>query len=510
MSIPKEPRQQMINVMYLVLIALLAMNVSAEILNAFRLLRGGIDNSNASIQQKISGTMAAFDKKVKKEKRGEEYLAAANRAGDVTGKFIAFIDSIDNTLTENVGLDPETGELKAADDQDTPTRLFIDEGLGQELENRILSTRQEYLGLLKKPDDKKTIESGMTLQIDSLPDDTNKKNWAEYIFFHMPAEAVRTLLTKFKNDAIASEAAVVDLLFGKVGEKTILYDKFAAAVIPNSTYLFAGEKFEAKIYLAATSSMAKPTITVGGRNLPLDKDGYAVYNETAGSPGEKTINGTISTKTGTGQLKSYKFTQKYTVANPPDHQAVVSADKMNVFYIGVDNPVTGSITGIRTDKIKGSMTGGTLSGSGGKYTVRVSQPGAAKVTLSGPRADGKGTYSGGVDFRVKRIPDPDPEVGGKQGGSMGTGEIKAQMGVVAKLHNFDFDARFDVVGFEMTLAERGEDLQLCVNSGAKFNGQCQNLINRAKVGSIYYFDNIRAKGPDGTTRKLPTISFKVK
>ena len=92
---------------------------------------------------------------------------------------------------------------------------------------------------------------------------------------------------------------------------------------------------------------------------------------------------------------------------------------------------------------------------------------------------------------------------------MGTGEFKAQQAVFAMLHDFDFDARFNVMGYEMTLAERGQDLQICTNRGGKFEGRCKELKNKAAVGSIYYFDNIKAKGPDGSSRTLPTISFKI-
>lgn len=509
MSIPKEPRQQMINIMYLVLIALLAMNVSGEILNAFKLLRKGIDNSNLSIKQKVDNTMVAFAAKVKKEKRGAEFLTSAEKARKISTEFQTFVDSVDQVLLEQSGIDEATGELLKADDQDTPTRIFVEEGLGDKVEKMINGTRAKFLTLFKDPKDREAILSSMTLQTDSIPADSEKKNWAEYTFYHMPSTAVRTLLTKYKNDAIASEAAIVDNFFGRVGEKTILYDKFKAAVIPNSTYLLQGEKFEAEIYLAASSSMSRPKISVGGRALSVDGDGMAKYTATASGVGEKNFSGTITTKDSYGKSKSYKFSQKYTVATPPKPAAVVSADKMNVFYIGVPNPVSASISGIRDDKVKATMTGGTITKAGaGKYTVKVTKPGKAKITVSGPTKNGN--FSDSKDFRVKRIPDPVPELGGKQGGSLGTGEMKAQLGIIAKLKNFDFDARFKVVGFEMTLAERGQDLLTAVNSGAKFSGQAQNLINRAKVGSIYYFDNIRAKGPDGTTRKLPTISFKIK
>lgn len=512
MSIPKEPRQQMINIMYLVLTAMLALNVSAEILNAFRILKRGIDNSNLSIGEKIDNTMGAFQKKVEKEKRGGDYLAAAKQAQTYSAEFQTYIDGLDKKLMDAVGTDPEIGDLKVPGDQDTPTRLFVDQGLGKELFGKIEEYRNKFAGLLKDPAERQAILSSVPLKTDSIPSTSDKKTWEDYTFHQMPAQAVRTLLTKFKNDGIATEATVVDKLFEKVGEKTILYDKFQAAVIPNSTYLLVGETFEAKIYLAASSSMARPTIAVGGRVLSLDADGMAKFSMTAGSPGEQSISGTVSTTTSTGEKKTYPFTQKFTVATRPDHVPVVSADKMNVFYIGVDNPITCSITGIRADLLNASISGGggnAQSKGAGAYVVRVTSPGKATVNLSGKDKEGK-VVSGSKEFRVKYIPDPTPVIAGKNGGAMGTGEWKAQLGVVAELKDFDFDAKFNVTGFDMTLSQKNADLQTCQNSGAKFNGSCATLQQQAKVNSVYYLDNIKATGPDGRSRNLGTIAFKIK
>lgn len=515
MSIPKEPRQQMINIMYLVLTALLALNVSAEILNAFRLLKRGIDSSNMSIADKINNTMMSFEAKVKKENRGQEYLAAAGEARKLSAEFGAYIDGLDTKLMTAVGVDTAKNDLKRADDQDTPTRLFVEEEkLGYELQEKVGQYREKFVNLFKDKVDRDAINATLPLQIDmdtAAMLKSGKKDWPTYTFYQMPAQAVRTLLSKFKNDGVSSEAAVVDKLFSKVGEVTILYDKFKAAVIPNSTYLIQGETFEADIYLAASSSMARPVITVGGSTLPLDADGMAKYKATASGVGEQTISGTVSTVTSTGERKTYPFTQKYTVATRADLVLTVSPDKMNVFYIGVDNPVTVAVSGVRDDKLRASMTGGTLTKASGpgKYTVRVSAPGEANISVTAETKEGAKTL-GPYKFRVKRIPDPRPEVGGKPGGKMGTGEWKAQGGVIAKLYDFDFDARFDVLGFEMTLSEKGQDLKTCTNGGPSFTGQCAALVSQAKVGSIYYLDNIKAKGPDGSVRTLPTISFQIR
>jgi len=511
MSIPKEPRQQMINIMYLVLIALLALNVSAEILNAFKMLRKGIEGSQFSLSEKINNTMASFEAKVKKEGRGQEYLTAAGKAREISAEFVAYMDSVDADLFAAVGEHPEQpGELLKSDDQDTPTRIFVDEGKGVELEAKINETRDKFLSLFKDKAEREGVANVMTLKVDSIPPESDKKTWAEYTFFHMPAEAVRTLISKFKNDAVAAEATVIDELYGKVGEKTVIFDKYKAAIVPNSRKFIQGEQLEVEVFLAASSSKDRPSITAGGQSLPLNAEGVGTYKKTVNSVGDFTLNVSVSSKDTKGQMKTYKNSMKYSVVSPADHAPIVSADKMNVFYIGVPNPITCGITGIRPDKVNVNVSGGTASrgGGAGKYSVTVSRPGKATVSLSGTNSQGK-TVNGSKEFRVKRIPDPVPEIGGKSGGKMGTGEWKAQLGVAAILKDFDFDAKFLVQGFEMTLSQRGEDLQICTNGGSKFKGQCKALQSKAKVGDIYFIDNIRAKGPDGTTRKLPTISFKI-
>lgn len=512
MSIPKEPRQQMINIMYLVLIALLALNVSAEILNAFKLLRNGLQASERALDEKIDNTLAAFQAKVEKEKRGQEFLDAALKAQAISNQFQTYIDTLDQRLVNAVGLDVETGELAKKDDLDTPNRMFVEEGLAMQLHDTIQAYRQKFLSVLTDTADIRAVQGGITLKVEDIPEEVKESageaNWGTYTFSSIPALAVRTLLTKYKGDAVTSEAAIVDHLFSKVGEETILFDKFRVAAIPNSTKLITGEDFEAKIYLAASSSMSRPQISAGGRGLPLDADGMATYKAKASSVGKQTLNISITTKDSYGKTKTYTDKVEYEVVNPPDHVAVVSADKMNVFYIGVDNPVSASITGIRKDQTKVSMTGGTITGNGGSYIVRVNSPGDATVNVSGPKATG-GTYNGSVKFRIKRIPDPIAKLGNKAGGAMGSGEMRAQRGVLAILENFDFEARFDVLGFEMTYAKPRQDLQVITNQGPTFGGSAQGMIKQASVGDIYYFDNIRVKGPDGTTRKLPTMSFKI-
>lgn len=194
-----------------------------------------------------------------------------------------------------------------------------------------------------------------------------------------------------------------------------------------------------------------------------------------------------------------------------DHVPSISADKMNVFYIGVDNPITCSITGIRADSLKMSISGndsGIRNYGDGSAIVRVTSPNKVTVNLVATDRDGK-KVSGEKEFRVKYIPDPLPKLGGKNGGTMGVGEFKAQLGLVADLPEFDFYAKFLVVSFDLTVLHENATIQTCTNSGAKFNGACATLIDQAKPNSVYLFSNIKVIGPDGRTRQLGTIGFTI-
>jgi hypothetical protein len=188
---------------------------------------------------------------------------------------------------------------------------------------------------------------------------------------------------------------------------------------------------------------------------------------------------------------------------------------MNVFYIGVDNPVSVSASGVPPNAVSASMSGGggTMSpgASKGNYTVRVTSvtPKDAPATINvSADIDGKQVNMGKFPFRVKKIPDPVPRVGTKSGGGMKTGEWKAQGGVMAILENFEFDARFEVVGFTVGYTAKRADYTEANVTGARW-GAAQPLIDKAKPGDQYFIDNIKAKGPDGSIRSLPTISFKI-
>jgi len=220
-------------------------------------------------------------------------------------------------------------------------------------------------------------------------------------------------------------------------------------------------------------------------------------------------------------MQSYKKKFEYKVVPPftQEYKGIVSPTKMNVFYIGVDNPIECGISGIDGSTIKASIAGlgGTIQPQGnGKFVVRVKDRSTkskkVKITITGPKPKydrAGGDYTETMEFRAKYIPNPIPEIAGKNGGKMQNGEFKVQKGIVAKLYDFDFDAKFEVVSCQIVYAPKRDDLQEVTSRGPLFSGDAKALMSQAKPGDRYFFDNITVIGPDKIERDLGTIAFSI-
>lgn len=513
MAIPKENRQQMINMMYLVLTALLALNVSAEILNAFKVMNKSLENSKTIADSNIQATFQAFaDKKIKEPANMDvvKYEQEAQQVKTEIDNLLSYISGVKQEIVKRAnGPDTEDpdGILSKKDDLEIANAYIVGEGKGEgyKIKSKIDEAYNKLMSFVNEEDKKKMTEIiGLNTKADKKDGD-----WVRERYYQMPAIAVYSMLTKLEVDAKNAENQMMAYLYSKIGSmkdlkpKEIVLDEFSAQIASPSAYVLQGEPFKAYVSLAAGSSESSVSITVNGRSVPV-KNGVGEFTVGTGSVGEFPVNGVVTVKNNrTGAVSTFKTPDfKYTVAPP---FASVAADKMNVFYIGVENPITVSAAGVSPQKLQvGLSGGGTLSGSGGKYTVKVTQQGKVQVNVS---ANGK-TYANS-EFRVKMIPDPQAEVGNKPGGRMPSAQFKAQNGLIAALKNFDFDARFNVLSFQLFYQPRMADPAIIPNNGPTFNGAAEQAINKAKPGDVFYFEEIKVQGPDGSVRKIPGIAFKI-
>lgn len=540
MSIPKEPRQQMINMMYIVLTALLALNVSAEVLNAFKLVSDGMNTSNSAIIEKNAQVLKAFEKQTSSEIK-EKAEASAKQAQSLIDQFLAQVETMRYEMIEKSGgwrVEDGDSSIKDLKNYNDPTAYLINQGKGDELKGMIDKLREDLLSLPGlDPKMKDELAGQMTLSTEyneKAAKKLGKKSWAEYNFDHVPVVAINTLFDKFKGDALTSGSLVIETLYKQLGEVKYDFDALAAQTFSKSNYITLGQQYSAEIFVTAYSSGQQteayigkfdPSIPVrdeegffktldknplvgGGQKIEKIVNGRAILEEKPTSAGEITKTGVIKVPkpNSQGQFEYYPFELSYQAAQAG---VVVSPDKMNVFYIGVDNPVSVSVPGFPPEKISPSISSGSITKASGasKYTVKVTKPGETNVVVSATMPDGTRKAMGTVPFRIKRVPDPVAMVGKFKGGKVPTNQMRPQRGVLAVLENFDFDIRFDVVSYEFTYAAKRQDLIVKQGTGPSFTSDIVALLSSAKPGDVIYIDEIKVKGPDGTTRKLPGIVF---
>lgn len=412
--------------------------------------------------------------------------------------------------------DPETGQLTdklvGEKEKNITTRLLVDKGEGERLKAKIVEYREKYTKFFD-PEDLVTYNDDIALNIDDQSWKTKKKkSWSEMNFKSMPLQAALPILRKFQNDNKNSEATVLNYLSSKVGGKEIVLNKFKVVSAAKKSYVIRGENYEADIFLGAAAGSDSRTginISVGGRSLPVDAEGVAKYTVPAGGVGIQKYNATISV-TNPVDNTTQTFTEEFEY-EVGERSVSVSATKMNVFYMGVDNPVTVSAAGVPSNQVNVSMSGaggGRITGSGGKYTVNVSSPTRkdefAYIVVSAPGLTER------REFRVKRIPDPVAKLSSSMGGAMGAGEFKAQRGLFAVLENFDFDAKCEIMGYRVVRVPRRQDPMPATNRGGPYGGDAKGIIDQAKAGDTYYFEDVKAKCPgDAQGREINQLVFKI-
>lgn len=508
MSIPKEPRQLMINIMYLVLTAMLALNVSAEIINAFFALEKGIKDSSAIADTTNENFKKSLAESVKANPKYAEWGPKGDKALQIANDFVAYVDGIRKQIFDAAGgPHPEHPDRPYKyKDKDVTTRILVNEGKGAELEKKISDTRDAFLALVK-PSDKQKMGESIQLALDKIAEDSKAATWPEYKFKQMPVAAVMPMLAKLDSDAKNSATTILNYCLNEAsGRLEIKLDKYLVAIAPDKAYLISGkDKFEATLAMGAYSSTSNNiTISANGQSLPV-REGKARYSGSIESGvGTRTFTATATiTNPATGEKQTVTGKTEYEVGQT---SVAVSADKMNVFYIGVENPISIAAAGVSSNSMNVSCSGCNLSGSGKTRTVTVSSPGEATITVNSPDMASPASFK----FRVKRIPDPIARLGKSNGGKMGTGEFKAQSGLIAWLDNFDFDAKCSIQGFQMTYVPKRADPVPAINGGGAFTGQASNLVNMAKPGDMYYFDEVKARCPgDAAGRPINSLAFQI-
>jgi len=516
--------------MYLVLTALLALNVSTEVLNAFKTVNRSLERSNEVVAQKNDLTYNAFAQNLAANETkalAQIWAPPAMKVKQLSGDFTTYLETLKSELRKASGEKIVDGkEEYNIGDLDAPTRMFDQNGHGKKLYDSLINYRLQLLDLLDpshyadqsdsvKADLARTkAEFAKRLPIDTRvpPSETGEantsdsgENWTIRYFHMTPTVAALTILSKFESDVKNSESQVIDYLHKQIGEVKIKFDKFDAIVSPSATYVMPGDELEVKAGIGAFSAAAKPKISINGTDYPVNDDGVADFKTKAEGSGEHTVTVHIVYAKPDGSLVSVDKPVKYTVGTPSG--ASVFLEKMNVLYVKEDNPVTISGGSVGAEKVKVTFSNGDITHvSGDEYNVVPTTPGEGKITVI---ANGKPT-----DFkmRVKYLPNPMGFVGTHVGGAISAAEFRADGGLLAHLDaNTDFQSPFLVVGYK--LAALGGGIPQYVeanNDGPRWHDQAAGIVSRATPGTNVFFDDIRVKGKDGRIRQLPPMVFSLK
>lgn len=511
---PESPRQKMINLMYIVLMAMLALNVSSDVLNGFSLvdesLNRSTDNSttqNKSLYDDFAYYMSKNPEKVK------VWYDKAQHIRQMSDSLYKYVDELKVRIVREV--DGKKGDVKnISNKEDLEAASYVmlspRTGQGEKLFSEINKYKSEILTMIDDSVQRKIISSNLSTNVPQKST-TLGKNWQEYIFENTPVAAAVTILTKLQNDIRYAEGEVLHTLVKNIDVGDLRVNQVNAYVIPNSQNIVRGGKFSAQIILAAVDSTQRPSIYINDKLFPADKNG--LYETICNSTGEFTLNGYLKLDQGDGNVLRRDFTQKYTVVEP---SATVSATMMNVLYAGYDNPISISVPGVPNQKIQATISNGngSLRAVPGGFIARPSAIGKDAVITVSANLEGRNQVMGQYAFRVRQLPDPTPfieytdEKGTPKRYRGGTGLAKSLLmntnGIVAAIDDGLLNINFKVISFETVFFDNMGNAVPEVSSGASFSGRQKDLFRKLSRGKRFYISRVRAVGPDGIERLLPT------
>lgn len=553
MSSGKEtPRQKMIGMMYLVLTALLALNVSKEILQGFVMVDESIGKSKVILDENNSRIQKAFEDYVKDGNfEAKPYLLKSIETQKSIRVVDAYIDSMKVIIARKTegAAKSDTSQLRfmeKLDDYDTPTYLLIGSDETKPIDSKYsakdlrLQLTNLYADLLNLIDnmqknsktklDDETIATLKQKLSTIKPIDRNlvkdgiKLNWELENFYHMPLAAVITNLDKIQADMKNLESEFLHTFAAASSKYVFKANILHADVVAPSAYVLSGQPFKANIVLGASSTDFTPDrmeVLVGGQYdtitkklihpgtpVPI-KDGMGQYEAMTNATGEKELKGVIKYRNSRGELEYYPFDYSYMVAPP---FSAVAADNMNIFYAGIENPVSATCAGFSPADLKLSISGCGAEAkltSAGKYIITAKNSGTCSVTVAA-KVNGVYQQQGPVKtFRVKDIPPPVLKMGGKLATTnleFSKTELKQIGGFGAESVGFMFPANFVVKSFEVLV--QGGGLYQCSNNN--LSDDAKKALANMRPGQIAYIDNIKVLTPKQTLITIPSVKFKVK
>lgn len=504
-----SPRQKMINLMYIVLTAMLALNVSSDVLNGFTQVEEGLNRTNKNIEQRnyaIYRTLEAFA--AKNPQKGQVWYDKATEVRQASATLYQHIDSLKHLIVIAAdGSEGDVTNIQRRDDLEAAATIMLSptNKRGEALRKSVDNYRDFITNILT---DQAKRENVMQV-LSTAPVKRNgvTQKWENSKFENQPVVAAITLLAKLQNDIKYAEGEALAFLLTNVDASDIRVNELNAFVIPDSRIVMRGGKYSARIVLAAVDTTQRPTIYVGGRQI-----NNGLYEFNCGSTGVFDYSGYLEVPAGDGSMKRYDFKSSYTVIEPA---ATVSATMMNVLYAGIDNPISISVPGIPMQQINASMTNGSLTRNGDTWVARPTTVGTEAVITVTATVSGQTQTVNTTSFRVRKLPNPTPFIAFKDangntdkylGGKPFSKSLLLQApGLGAAIDDGLLNISFTVLSFETVFFDSMGNAMPEVSDGGNFSARQKEQFKRLSRGKRFYISRIKAKGPDGITRDLSPL-----
>ncbi len=550
------PRQKMIGLMYLVLLALLAMNVSKSILESFVVINDGLEVTTKTFDASNAILYSSFDKAAQESPAAKVWADKAAKVKKDANELYEHIAAIKKKMYEVIDkLPPEVADtiplssIASKDNYDAPSALM---GLADPanpgenatcpecssilLKSKLNKYQADLIAMFEKKDQESMTNKLKLLATKDIKSHDGIKPWEVGMWYHNPLAAVVTTLSKIQSDVRTAEAQVINKLYENIDAGGVSFNNVRGMALVPKAFLTPADSFSADIFTAAYDDRVNPEVFVfNGPNGGVDSallasgetdiaklmkgtkgtkwgegDWYQMKKEDviAGkgnlkikpSMGITNWGGLIKLKTKKGP-KVYDFNSSVEVGTS---SAAVSADAMNVFYIGIDNPVTVSAP---MPKFTASAPG--LSKKGEGWVMRPKKPGKVNIKVTGEdEVTGKSIDVGSFPFRVKRIPTPTPFVSGKTGSvTLSKGKLGGAV-IQAKLEGFVFDVKVKVKSFELGTTVSGDYKNIKI-TGNRMTAKAKSLIKRASRGQRFYLEKMSVRMPDGRTVTMGNMTVKI-
>lgn len=518
--------------MYIVLTAMLALNVASEVLEAFRVVDSSLNETLRSVDMKNAQVYASFERAyAENETRVKEWKEKAEYVRQETDTLFSYISGIKEELIRKSGYKPvneenriigsefyfvtEAGDtliLSKEDDLNVPSEFMITKKNATLLKDEVDKFRNHLITLIGEDDVE--LRNTISAALDTsdppvkLREGGERKSWETERFLDKPLVAVLTLLSKIQIDVKNSEANLINYLYAQIDAGSFLFNKLGARVIPNSSVILQGDEYVAEVFMAAEDTTQQPEIFINNQQVQVT-DGKATFKVKTSQPGTFSWSGLIKYKTPAGTVKNYPFTQNYQVTEP---SVTMSATQMNVFYRGLDNPFDVSGGGIPQENLDVTMTNGSVIKRGSSFIIKpaeLDEQGRRTTVSVHANIGGQRRLLGTTNWRVKRVPDPVAQVAGQAGGSIRKERLLVEEGVLAVLEDFDFNFKYTITQFRIEVPTPGGYTSPYESNSNRFTSEQKDQFKRLNPNTIIYIGNIKAVGDDGTTRDLDPISFKI-